>query len=108
MRFRIHIPPNLIPAAAGTQVYVYLEGTSVPVPFPIYADGSSSSTLANPYSHPGGPVVFHLPVQARVSIGLKPAGAASPVIAPVVAASDKVFAYSTMKAGGRPVEWVMT
>lgn len=108
MRFRVHIEKNLIPAAAGVQVYVYLEGTQVPLPVPIYADASSGTVLGNPYTHTGGNIVFYLPYPLRVSIGIKPAGAAAPVIASVVAATDKAFTYGLHKAGGVPVGWVLT
>jgi hypothetical protein len=108
MRFQVQIPPNLIPAAAGSSIHVYEAGTTNHLSQTLYADGSSSATLANPYTHPGGKVNFFTTQPVRVSIGVQPAGAASPVIAPVVTAAAKSFAYGLMKAAGQPVAWVLS
>lgn len=108
MRFRVHVQNKLIPAISGTQVYVYLEGTQVLIPVPVYADASSGTVLGNPYTHQGGDIVFFLPFPLRVSIGFKPAGASVPTIAQVVTATDKAFTYGLRRAAGVPVGWVLT
>jgi hypothetical protein len=108
MRFQVQIPPNLIPAAAGSSIHVYEAGTTNHVVQTLYSDQSSGATLANPYPHPGGKVNFYVAQPVRVSIGVQPAGAASPVVAPVVLAGVKAFAYGLMKAAGQPVAWVLS
>lgn len=107
MRYQVSIPENMIPAASGTQIHVYEAGTTNHVAQTLYADGTSATTLANPYSHGGGKVNFFLPQPMRVSIGVQPAGAASPVVTPVVVAARKAFAYSALKVAGQVVGWIL-
>lgn len=108
MRFAVSIPPNMVPAAAGSQIHVYVPGTTNHITQTLYSDPTSASTMANPYTHPGGKVSFYLPQPMSVQIGVQPAGAASPVVSPAVAPGPKSFAYSVMKIGGRPSDWVLS
>jgi hypothetical protein len=106
MRFQVSIPPNLIPAAAGASIHVYEAGTTNHLAQTLYADGSSSATLSNPYTHPGGKVNFFTTQPVRLQIGVQPSGAPAPVIAPAVS-TVKVPSYSLLKAAGQPVAWVL-
>lgn len=106
MRQQVISPAGMNNPASGSQIYVFHAGTSVQVADTLYADGSSSSTLANPYSHPGGRVVFYLPRSLAVDVGVKPAGAASPAITHTVAAPTQVAQYSLQKMGSSPVAWI--
>lgn len=106
MRQQIHISAKQIPAVAGSQVYVYHAGTTVQIVDTIYADSSSATTRSNPYSHPGGDIVFYLARELAIDIGVKPAGAASPVVSQAGAATTQSANYGLMKAGGVPTEWI--
>jgi hypothetical protein len=104
-RQQVHMPGKQVPAAAGSQIYVYHAGTTVQIVDTIYADASSAATRSNPYSHPGGDVVFYLARELAIDIGVKPAGAAAPVVSQAGAATTQAASYGVMKAGGQPTEW---
>lgn len=104
MRHRINIPDKQITAAAGSQVFVYHAGTTVQIIDTIYADASSATTRANPYSHPGGNIVFYLARDVAIDVGVKPAGAANPVVQSGVTTTQSAN-YGLAKAGGQPTEW---
>jgi len=104
-RQQVNIPAKQIPAAAGSQIYVYHAGTTVQIADTIYADSSSATTRANPYSHPGGNIVFYLARDLAIDVGVKPSGAASPVSSPAGVASTQVANYGLMKSGGVPTGW---
>lgn len=104
MKFRVQIPAAHAPAASGASIYVYQAGTTVLVPS-IY--DASGNVLANPYVHPGGDIVFHLVNQAMVQVGVKPAGAAAPVIATIVPRLEKLWTYTFQKSGAA-AQWVLT
>jgi hypothetical protein len=108
MRYKTDIPANLIPAAAGSQIHVYEAGTTNHLTQAIYADPTTTTPLANPYSHPGGKVSFYVAQPTRMSVGVQSAGAAAPVIAPVVTAATRQWSYSVMRIGGRPSDWVLS
>jgi hypothetical protein len=105
MRQQVNIPGKQITAAAGSQIYVYHAGTTVQIADTLYADSSSATTLANPYSHPGGNIVFYLARELNIDIGVKPAGAAAPASTPAGVTSTQVANYGLHKAGSMPVGW---
>lgn len=105
MKFRVNTSTREVPAAAGSQIYVYYAGTTVL--HPALFDGSGN-TLANPYSHPGGMVTFQLPAPAKVQIGVKPAGAASPVVSPIIPNLERQLTYTFQKSGGAASQWVVS
>lgn len=105
MRQQFNIPAKKIPAAAGSQIYVYHAGTSVQIADTIFVDSSSGSTLANPYSHPGGNIVFYLTRDLAIDIGVKPSGAAAPVVSQAGVVSTQVANYGLHKIGGQPSGW---
>lgn len=107
MRFKAEVPANMIPAAAGSSIHVFEAGTANHLAQTLYADATSAATLANPYSHPGGKVTFYVAQPVSVSVGVQPAGAAAPVVSPVIMATTRQYAYATMKIGGRPSDWVL-
>lgn len=104
MKFRVNASTKEIPAASGSSIYVFYAGTSVQVPALF---DNSGNTLANPYSHPGGMVTFQLPAPAKVQIGVKPAGAASPVVSPIVPALERILTYTFQKSGSA-AQWVVS
>lgn len=108
MRFKVNIPPNMIPAAAGSQIHIFEAGTGNHLAQNVYADPNTQTPLANPYPHPGGKVAFYVAQPAKVQVGVQPAGAAVPVVSPPVHASEKVFSYGLMRSGGQAVMWVLT
>lgn len=59
---------------AGASVAVYQPGTTTFVTGPLYADGSSGSTLTNPFTSADGSISFYLASPQRVDIGVTPAG----------------------------------
>lgn len=105
MKFRVNTSTAEVPAAAGSQIYVYYAGTSVQVPSLF---DNSGGTLANPYAHPGGMVSFQLPAQLKVNIGVKPAGAAAPVVSPIVPKLERQLTYTFQKSGGGAAQWVVS
>jgi hypothetical protein len=105
-RQQYNFPARQIPAATGSQIYVYHAGTSVQIANTIYADSSSGTTLSNPYTHPGGNIVFYLAQNVAVDIGVKPSGAASPAVSAVgPAASTTVANYGLHKIGSMVSGW---
>jgi hypothetical protein len=104
MRQQVNIPGKQIVAASGSQIYVYHAGTTVQIADTIYADSSSGTTRANPYSHPGGNIVFYLARDLNVDIGVKPAGAAAPVTSPAGPTAQSAN-YGLLKSGGMPTAW---
>jgi hypothetical protein len=62
---------NIRPGAA---VAVYQPGTTTPITSTLYADGTSGTTLSNPYTSADGTVSFYLAIAQRVDIGLTPPG----------------------------------
>jgi hypothetical protein len=105
MRHQVNISAKQIPAAAGSQIYVYHAGTTVQISDTIYADSSSATTRANPYSHPGGNISFCLARDLSIDIGVKPAGAASPAVTQQGQVTTQAPNYGLMKAGGVPADW---
>jgi hypothetical protein len=104
-RQQVNIPGKQIPAAAGSQIYVFHAGTTTQITDTIYADSSSATTRSNPYSHPGGNIVFYLARDLAIDVGVKPSGAASPVSNAVGVASTQVANYGLHTVGGAPVGW---
>lgn len=105
MKFRVNASSKEVPAASGSQIYVFYAGTAVQVPALF---DNSGNTLANPYSHPGGMVTFQLPAPAKVQIGVKPAGAASPVVSPIIPNLERQLTYTFQKSGGAASQWVVS
>lgn len=105
MRYQVVVPMSVVNAPSGAAIHVYTAGTTTHTPMTLYADGSSANTLANPYTHPGGKVVFYLPATAQVQVGVQPTGAPAPVVTAVTTPATKAYTYSVRLAGGRPVDW---
>lgn len=57
---------------AGAVIAVYQPGTTTPVATTLYADGSSGTTLANPFTTADGSVSFYLASPQRVDLGVQP------------------------------------
>lgn len=94
------------PVPAGAQVTVYSAGsTSVLLPDTLFADRSSNTTLANPFTVAGTLASFFLQKQQLLNIGVKsPSGSAPTVTAANV--STPVAQYGQHKdLAGRVVNW---
>jgi hypothetical protein len=106
MRHQVNIPGKQLTAAAGSQVFVYHAGTTVQIADTIFADASSAATRANPYSHPGGNVVFYLARDVVIDVGVKPAGAANPVVQSGVTTTQSAN-YGLLRNAGQPADWFL-
>lgn len=62
---------NISPGAA---VAVYQPGTTTPITGTLYSDGTSGTTLSNPFTSGTGAISFYLASPQRVDIGVTPAG----------------------------------
>jgi hypothetical protein len=94
------------PVAAGSQVTVYIAGsTSVLLPDTLFADKSSGTTLANPFTVTGTLASFFLSKSQLLNVGVKSPSGSAPTVAAAVAASAAVQ-YGTHKdLAGRAVCW---
>lgn len=107
MRFRVHIPASSLPAASGSQIFVYRAGTTSAIPDTLYSDATSTSTLAQGYSHAGGDIVFYRASPESVSVGVRSPGSSVTAVSPLAHSAEKVRSYSLWKQGGRAIDWVV-
>ena len=63
----------------GTVVSIYINGTMTLDTEPVYADGSSSTQLGNPFVTSTGEIDFYLANPVRVDLGIQPPGEAQVV-----------------------------
>lgn len=108
MRYQMIVPMSVVNAPSGASIHVYSKGAVNHTPQTLFADGTSAATLANPYAHPGGKVVFYLAQQEDIQVGVQPAGAPAPVITSVIPPGVRVRGYQVRKAAGQPVDWVLS
>lgn len=59
---------------AGTIVAVFQNGTTTLLTAPLWADGTSSNTLSNPFTSEDGNINFYLDIPQRVDLGIAPPG----------------------------------
>jgi hypothetical protein len=107
MRHRILIPTTLNVAPASSTVSVFVAGTTNLLPDTLFADPTSGATLTNPYTHPGGPIVFYLAADKKVDVGVVPPSGSVSNKTTSVGSSAKAYTYSTQKVGGQAVQWVI-
>lgn len=65
---------------AGTVVSVFANGTTSLLTEPIFADGTSSDVLGNPFATDDGNVSFYLAAPERVDLGIQPPGLTQAII----------------------------
>lgn len=97
-------------AVTGSQVYVYVQGTTNLLPETLYADPKSDTTLANPFTLGANPMItFYLKKERPVSLGVVNPHSSAPVptVSTIVAVkpAQVVTTPGTMTVAGQVVNW---
>lgn len=103
-RYHYRFPVNATPAESGATVTVNVAGTSAKLQDTIFADATSATTLANPFTLSGNMVSFWLAQPRKVKIVIASVHAGTHTV-DAVEASDVYRNYVSVASGGHVFSW---